>query len=74
LEDPIMTLTDGTLYNDALRADDAWQAELRRTYGPVKAADARYDRRGVATPRLAELHDAFRRTTDAWIADMRQSR
>jgi hypothetical protein len=69
-----MTLIDGRLYDAALSADHAWAEELRRTYGPAKAGDARYDRRGVATPRLAELHAAFRRTTAAWIAEMRQNR
>jgi len=40
------------------RADDAWSNELHRVYGQ-DAGDARYDRRGTATPALARLHAAF---------------
>lgn len=47
----------------AYAADAAWQAELDRIYGS-RAADARYDARGRATPRLAEL-DAQARATSA---------
>ena len=39
-------------------ADDAWSNELRRVYGK-DAGDARYDRRGTATPTLERLHAAF---------------
>lgn len=38
-------------YYAAKAADDAWQAELERTYGPA-AGDARYDARGTATENL----------------------
>lgn len=38
-------------------ADDAWQAALEAAYGKA-AGDARYDRRGYATPELAQLHTA----------------
>ncbi len=39
-----------------LDADQAWHQELVKHYGP-RAGGARYDARGVATPRLRELHD-----------------
>jgi len=47
-------------YYAAVRADDAWQAELERQYGP-KAGDARYDARGTASEALRTLREAFRR-------------
>jgi hypothetical protein len=43
-----------TLYRAALAADAAYSAELFRLY-KYRAGDARYDKRGTATPRLTEL-------------------
>ena len=42
------------LYAAALRADDAYSAELRRVFGEA-AGDARYDARGESTPELRRL-------------------
>lgn len=45
-------------YRAAVAADAAWSRELQRVYGK-RAGDARYDKRGVATPELRRLHDAW---------------
>lgn len=52
------------LYHAAVAADEAWQHELESVYGK-DAGDARYDRRGTATPRLRVLHEAFHTANDA---------
>jgi hypothetical protein len=54
-----MRLTVESAYTLWLAADDAWQDELERVYGG-NAGDARYDERGTATDRLADLYDAFK--------------
>jgi len=41
-------------YHAAKGADEAWQLELCRLFGG-NAGDARYDQRGVSTPKLKEL-------------------
>lgn len=43
------------LWPAIVTADEAWTAELGRTFGR-KAGDARYDRRGISTPQLKALH------------------
>jgi hypothetical protein len=54
-------------------ADNAWQAELERTY-KSKAGDARYNRKlSVATPELARLHTAFQ-AARATYYDIREDR
>ena len=53
-------------YWDAVKADNEWQAELERVYGK-QAGDARYDQRGKATSRLAELWAAKRAADEALI-------
>lgn len=45
-------------YRAAVAADAAWSRELQRVYGK-RAGDARYDKRGVATPELRRLHAAW---------------
>jgi len=50
----IVSLED--LYQALLKADMEWDRELRRRWGRY-ADKARYDMRGVLTPRLKALHD-----------------
>jgi hypothetical protein len=57
------------LYDAANTADAAWHAELVRVFGK-NAGDARYDKRGVSTETLRNLHTKFRETTSAWIAHL----
>lgn len=51
-------------YHAACRADAAWSAALQRMYGR-HAGDARYDKRGTATPELLKLADAKRNKDQA---------
>jgi hypothetical protein len=53
------------LYEIAVAADDAWQDALVAAYGREMACDARYDRRGNATPELLALHQAKLMADDA---------
>ena len=46
-------------------ADHAWSAELLRVYG-AEACNARYDKRGCATPTLARLRHLSRAAGDHW--------
>lgn len=68
-----MTLEMEQLYYAALAADSAWSAALQRCFGR-KAGDARYDKRGVSTPELQQLHQNFRIANDAWLEAVRLSR
>lgn len=52
------------LMRERQAANDAWQAELVRVYGRT-AGDARYGRAGKATPKLAQLHEAYRQASAA---------
>lgn len=45
------------LHGEAMRAEQAWERLLDRTYGS-DACNARYDSRGTATPELARLCEA----------------
>lgn len=54
-------------YRTAVAADEAWQRELEQAYGKC-AGDARYDKRGVATPELARLHSEFVAVRAAYLA------
>lgn len=56
--------TKHTAYYKAQQADTAWQRELERVYGR-SAGDARYDSRGISTPKLKKLHAAFRKASNA---------
>jgi hypothetical protein len=47
------------LHQASINAGIAWSNELRRLWGK-DAGKARYDERGVSTPRLRQLHDAYR--------------
>lgn len=47
------------LYQAALDAGVAWNRELRRLWGK-EAARIRFDERSISTPRLRQLHDAYR--------------
>jgi|GEM_PF-5401390 len=53
------------LYYAALDADNAWSNELRAVYGK-EAGDARYDERGEASAKLAELKDKKLTADKAW--------
>lgn len=53
------------LYDAAVAADNAWSEALQRQFG-TRAGDARYDKRGVSTLHLKDLHDRFRTANDAW--------
>lgn len=53
---PMSNATDHT-YPAAIKADDAYSAELRRVFGNA-AGEARYDARGTSTPELRRLCDA----------------
>lgn len=57
----------------ALKADADWHAELTAVYGK-NAGDARYDNRGAATPKLAELKAAKRAADDAWMKYLQGTR
>lgn len=57
----------------ALKADADWHAELTAVYGK-NAGDARYDKRGYATPKLATLKAAKRAADDAWLEHSRGAR
>ena len=52
-------------YEAALLTDNIWSDELHRVYG-LNAGDARYDKRGVATPLLSKLKDAKINADNAW--------
>ena len=52
-------------YEAALLTDNMWSLELHCIYG-LNAGDARYDKRGVATPLLAKLKDAKINADNAW--------
>lgn len=52
------------LYYAAVAADQAWQKELQHVFRR-RAGNARYDQRGVSTPKLRQLHAAFRAAEDA---------
>jgi len=54
------------LYYAALAANQAWQGELQATYGN-NAGDARYDERGGATEKLADLKDSYLKAAKAWL-------
>ncbi len=47
------------LYQATLDAGIAWSRELRRVWHK-EAGKARSDERGISTPRLHQLHDAYR--------------
>lgn len=49
-----------------IAAEDAWQAELVRVWKD-RAAEARYDARGSATPRLRRLHAAYDTHRIRWV-------
>jgi hypothetical protein len=51
-------------YRAAVAADDAWMKELHRVFGAL-ASMARYDSRGISTPRLKELRTIWRAAEDA---------
>ena len=53
-----------TAYHAALDAYRAWSLELAKVYGK-QAGDARYDARGTATERLAELAGDFEMKSEA---------
>lgn len=53
-----------SLYYASQIADAAWDQELERVFG-TSAGDARYDQRGVSSPKLRELHDAWHKAEDA---------
>jgi hypothetical protein len=57
------------MYQEALAADDAWQAELVRQFGK-QAGNKRYTKEGKGEPgsELRRLHDTFRECNDAWHA------
>lgn len=57
--------TGERLRQAAVAADDAWTAALRARYGS-RAGEARYDRRGHASPELAALRKAYHDATEAW--------
>lgn len=58
------------LYQSAVIADSAWQAELQRRFGR-DAGTVRYTQEGRTGPILAPLHAEARRTCDVWMAVMR---
>lgn len=58
-------MTTHELYQAALAADNAWQAELQRLFGR-NAGDVRYTEQGSAGPILAPLYAEFKRTSAAW--------
>jgi hypothetical protein len=68
-----MTLEMEQMYYAALAADSAWSAALERRFGG-RAGNARYDKRGVSTPKLQQLHHNFRVANDAWLEAARRSR
>lgn len=65
-------MSDPMYYTNALAADNAWTAELTRVYGK-KAGDARYDERGYATEKLANLKLA-KRAADKALRDFRDAK
>lgn len=54
------------LHQVSLNAGIEWSNELRRLLGK-DAGKARYDERGVSTPRLRQLHDAHRAAQSAFL-------
>ena len=62
------------LHGEAMRAEQAWERLLERTYGR-SACNARYTSQGTATPELARLSAAKVATYDAFrIAAFPQAR
>lgn len=60
------------LYQAALDADNAFQAELEAVYGN-SAADARYDSvKSTATPKLARLAAIKSMADTMWLYEMRR--
>lgn len=61
-----------TLYRQAIAADEAWSAELRRAFGS-DACNRRYDLDRSSHPEPCRVAEAeFDRTTAAWLERMRQ--
>ena len=63
----LLTQSRRVAYETACLADNMWSDELTRLYGN-KAGDARYDKRGFATPTLAALRDIKRQADKTWHA------
>lgn len=58
-------------YYKAVEADRKWSAELQKVYGR-QAGDARYDKRGKATPELERLYWEFQEAvTDMHVANLK---
>lgn len=62
------------LYYLAVQADEHWQFELNRAYGPSFGRDARYDRRGIATPVLRELAEVKHLADAVWRNEVERHR
>ena len=62
-----------TLYYTAVAADNAWSHALELKYGP-SAGDARYDKRGRATPELSQLAEYKLQSDAAWLAEIDRAR
>jgi hypothetical protein len=61
----MLNQTRRSAYEAACLADNMWSDELHRIYGN-KAGDARYDKRGTATPTLAALCKIKKQADATW--------
>lgn len=55
-------------YRAMILADDTWFDAILQTYGERNASTFRYTSKGIATDRLASLHQAYRDSRDAYLA------
>lgn len=54
-------------YRAMILADDTWHDAIVQTYGKRDASTFRYTSKGIATDRLASLHQAYRNSRDAYL-------
>ncbi len=54
-------------YRAMILADDTWFDAIVQTYGERNASTFRYTSKGIATDRLASLHQAYRNSRDAYL-------
>jgi hypothetical protein len=60
-------------YEELVATDEAWHKLLVEMYGK-RAGDARYDKRGRATPKLRELAERYTTQGEAYFAAVREYR
>ena len=60
-------------YQEALQADNVWQASLVKAFGK-RAGDVRYTELGRTHPDCVEAYKVFRAANDKWLNFVRLAR